>query len=256
MGEQFKKPYEKIFLDFDGTIFSEKDRDISLKNLELLRKISDKVIIISGNKFESLQFLAGSNNLNNLHIFAYCGLIEFPSKKYFEQKYYLQEKDIQNISNLINKYKYEIRGDRNVISSIAIRGIMSDREKISCKWNKELKNFGLTAGLTGNTTIEITKKGVSKLLSLENELAKLRDPKSFVFLGDEYEKGNDKYIFEKYPSHFLKINNPYETFLFLQSYINNFVPMENIFEDEKVAYAVNAFPDKLLTNQASIEGRF
>lgn len=198
----------KYLFDFDNTIFARdvKDLSVSRENLKLLELIKEKVVIISGNTKEHI-IAKLDHFINEFVLYTNMGLIKntIYGHEYFDKNYYLTKKDVEKISKIIDLKDQKIRGDKNVITSIAYSNLQYDRQEILKKINEKL-GYDLNAVSTGSSTIEITKKGASKLLAFNNEI---KDIESFAYFGDEI-NGNDQKLYQKHKKNFIVVNNPYE----------------------------------------------
>jgi molybdopterin-guanine dinucleotide biosynthesis protein A len=204
----FENYYNKFYIfDYDYTLYDNKMIELSKENINLLKNISNK-IIITNNCYSNLL------PMNNIDIYSNFGNI-YNNNTYINEEFIFDEKDIEFINKIINKIninkKYIITNRKNI--SISIKPIENRIELINI-FKPFLLNSNYEIIETGETTIEFIKKGLSKrnIFEIKNFLNNY-----ITYISD---KNDIKYsINDKIK--FLKVNNIFTTNLFLKSIIIN-----------------------------------
>lgn len=237
---------QRYIFDYDDTLVGRGNshQNASLTNKELLIRLNDDqhVAICTGNRIEAINLQScrfETRKQNQLTVFADSGINEYsldlspvvPSEDQEGTRYTLVRRispqhiidpvTIQNIFMLLHSVgigpsKLENRGD--VV--IAIRPV--DPEYRKPLWhlvNMLVEHrFAMEAQMTGRSTIEISRKGLSKKFAVE---AVLRDEPSVTYVGDELDEGNDRVIAALCEDHpglrCVRVNGPVETAFFLKT---------------------------------------
>lgn len=195
--------YNKVLIDFDNTIWSDKDIKNSINNLKILLKLIPKysIEIISGNTFDSIKSKIQSNVCNitefNIPIWAnvnsckfLCGLpVNYISD------FIIDEEDCDVISNyLLDKFNIECQKivlDDNIFN-LKIKPL-SNLERDLLINNLQLSNIlgNCKASKTGFTTVDIVSKNNDKKVLFD----KLNYSRyNTLYVGDEIDFGNDSNI--------------------------------------------------------------
>ena len=201
--------FDKIILDFDGTIW-DKDNlniDISKEILNLLNnKFKYNSIIVSGNTYSSISDRI--NLVNNILDFNVDILANFNSCLYNSGKLkcYMDKLDISDSSNHIVNYiktclnmnPIIVGNEDYFISNIKIKPLEESYRQYLCDlFNNNIFNHlnirNCKAIKAGRTTLDIIHINNNK--SLAYDFLKLSDYKT-IYIGDEVIKGNDSSIAE------------------------------------------------------------
>ena len=153
--DYFKDYYNtKYIFDYDYTLYDKDFIEISEENITLLNDIKNATVI-SNNCYSNLV------QINIENIYSNFGNI-YNTNKYIDESYVLSDEDINSIYVLIKNLNidedYKITNRRNI--SISIKPI-KNRNKVISIFNTLLnKDYQIVE--TGKTTLEFTKKGLSK----------------------------------------------------------------------------------------------
>jgi hypothetical protein len=205
----FEKYYNKFYIfDYDYTLYDNNFIELSKENINMLKNIKNKMII-TNNCFSNLL------PINDINIYSNFGNI-YNNDKYIDNNFILKNDDINNLEKIISKIdiknKYMITNRKNI--SLSIKPIENRNELINII-KPLLINSNYEIVVTGKTTIEFIKKGLSKRNIFKKE--KFLEDNSISYISDindiEY-TSNDKIIF-------LQVKNIYNTNLFLKSIIIN-----------------------------------
>jgi 2-phospho-L-lactate transferase/gluconeogenesis factor (CofD/UPF0052 family) len=230
-----RKIYDyNICVDFDDTIVSRKynityDDYISSKsNLDTLLQISKHkdVNIISGHSIEHIYDIAKKLNVNiknsNINIYANGG-VDYDHDVIYE----LYKIDIDYyIKNMIVDFgidpcKISVRGKKSNPLIISVKPL-SNQERIDLVsfLNLHLAELELTknfiAKKTGSTTVDIMHKELNKAVLIDHGII---DVNSSIYIGDEFDSGNDKEISQRLPSYHVK--DTFETNIILKTILRN-----------------------------------
>lgn len=221
--------YDNVFIDFDDTLWSrdsntsEELKDISTKNINLLSKVQD-ALVITGNSYDSLKdVLSTIDNIvwadaNSVayHRGRVCNMVE---------NNIFSEKDIVTISTYLNMEV--ICGDMKLSTNnrffptfLKIKPIKDTlaRKMLCEKVNKFLDKYirDAMAICSGRTTIDVVKRSNSKVQVFD----KVSPKGNSLYIGDEIDEGNDKEIAKKC-THCIEVKDVYETNLILRLLIDD-----------------------------------
>ena len=160
----FRNYFEKFLnnnyiFDYDYTLFSPDNKNISFKNLEILQKINNKFnncCIISNNDYDNIL------NINNINIYSNMGNL-FNNKEVLNNDFLLSENEIQYFYSIIEKLNClqdKVLTNRKSIS-ISLKPI-TDRDNFINNIMKHIDDNKFKIIKTGKTTIEFMKKELSK----------------------------------------------------------------------------------------------
>lgn len=202
--------YNKILLDFDDTIWarnyksSEIDRKISIDNLEMLNKMANKILIVSGNTYLSISkklFEVFGTNLEDCELNIWA---DVNARNYYKNEvkstiedFVLPLDKVDTVTNILNTLgiAYTFDNEKSVIN-IKVKSLSDLERTLLCAYLNEsvfsreaLSNF--VAKKTGKATVDIvaktnTKKAVFDYLNLSKE--------NTLYIGDEIDSGNDRDI--------------------------------------------------------------
>ena len=197
--------------DYDYTLFDKKYENISIENIKLLEKIKNR-LIVTNNCISNLMpindtiIYSNISNISNIN----------SNIEIIDNKYLLNEMDIKNIYEIIDKINinklFDIINRKNI--SISVKPIY-DRDTYLNKLNMDLLKTDYEAIKTGNTTIEVIKKGLSK--------RKLFIKKNFLNYNYTYitDKNDIDYDYKTDNIKYLEVKDIITTNLFLNSIIMN-----------------------------------
>jgi len=208
----YKNYYNKYYIfDYDYTLFDKDFLEISNKNIKLLEKIKNAVVITNN-------CISNILPINNVIIYSnIANLITCKNHTtIIDKKYLLDDVDIDNIKQLI--YHLEPKNSFNIINrknvSVSIKPI-ENREHFIKMCNNYLSNSNYQIIPTGKTTIEFLKKGLSKRKIFINKNFLTND---FTYITDindiEYNHTIDK-------NKMLVVKNIITTNIFLKSITMN-----------------------------------
>mgnify|MGYP003597008052 FL=1 len=202
--------YDKILLDFDDTIWarnyksSEIDRKVSIDNLEMLNKMANKILIVSGNTYLSISkklFEVFGTNLEDCELNIWA---DVNSRNYYKNEvkstiedFVLPLDKVDTVTNILNTLgiAYTFDNEKSVIN-IKVKSLSDLERTLLCAYLNEsvfsreaLSNF--VAKKTGKATVDIvaktnTKRAVFDYLNLSKE--------NTLYIGDEIDSGNDRDI--------------------------------------------------------------
>ena len=209
--DYFYKFINKNYIfDYDYTLYSPDNNTISLKNLNILEKLNNKInncCIISNNDYNNII------NINNIDIYSNIGNL-LNNKEVINKEYFLSEDEILYFNNIFNKLncsKNIILTNRKFIS-ISLKPII-DRDSFINEVNKYIDNNKYKLIKTGKTTIEFLKKNLTKRCVF-NTLDLIKN--YYTYISDF----NDINYTPKDDLKFLHVNNILTTNIFLNT-INN-----------------------------------
>lgn len=193
--------------DYDYTLADPNLLDISTENINLLKKINNK-IIVTNNCFTNLLPIEGVDIYSNISNI-------YNNNKYVDENYILHEEDIRLILKIIdniNKNKeYIITNRKNI--SVSIKPI-KNRNEITNILKQYLFSTNYDIIETGKTTLEIIKRGLCK----RNTFVKKNFlNNSYTYISDI----NDINYTSNDNLKFLHVNNIYTTNLFLKTILFN-----------------------------------
>ncbi len=206
----FNNYYNNYYIfDYDYTLYDKDFIELSKENINLLKNITNK-IIITNNCFTNLL------PINDIDIYSNFGNI-YNNNNIMDKNFIFNDEEINDIKKIINDINitnnnYTIANRKNI--SISIKSIENRNELINII-KPYLLNTNYEIIETGNTTIEFIKKGLSKR-NIFNKKNFLYD-NNITYISDKNDINytlNDKIKF-------LQINNIYTTNLFLKSIIIN-----------------------------------
>ena len=209
--DYFYKFINKNYIfDYDYTLYSPDNNTISLKNLNILEKLNNKInncCIISNNDYNNII------NINNIDIYSNIGNL-LNNKEVINKEYFLSEDEILYFNNIFNKLncsKNIILTNRKFIS-ISLKPII-DRDSFINEVNKYIDNNKYKLIKTGKTTIEFLKKNLTKRCVF-NTLDLIKN--FYTYISDL----NDINYTPKDDIKFLHVDNILTTNIFLNT-INN-----------------------------------
>ena len=202
--------YDKILLDFDDTIWarnyksSDIDRKISIENLEMLNKMADKVIIVSGNIYLNISkklFEVFGTNLEECELNLWA---DVNSRNYYKNEvkstiedFILPLDKVDTITNILNTLgiAYIFDNESSVIN-IKVKSLSELERTLLCAYLNEsvfsteaLNRF--IAKKTGKATVDIVSKANTKRAVFDYlNLSKVNT----LYIGDEIDSGNDRDI--------------------------------------------------------------
>lgn len=208
-------------MDFDDTIVSrnykidEAEREASIKNLELINKMSDRIAVISGNSYESIKAKFSDLGINlRCDIWADANANLYRDDRCIESidSLIISDDSIEIIELILDDIEFNKIG--NPISCLKIKPVEDDiRDSLVDKINSDFydRDISCTARKTGRTTIDILSSNNSKLAVLDNKYSEYR----VLFIGDEVFGGNDREIAEASNS-CINVKSVIETSLILE----------------------------------------
>ena len=187
--------YNYYGFDFDDTLKARDNSnyEVYIENMEMVDKLKDKGIIISGNNYESLGYLA--HNLKNTTIWADAFSTKFKGGKALEtlKESMIPKEHCDKICEFVTFLglgdKISIKPSKTVIK---IKPVDSKyRPVLTWALNTFFKNIGadVKAYMTGYTTIDILTSNASK-----KNIATKYD--NLYYIGDEIDSGNDRSVVE------------------------------------------------------------
>ena len=209
--------FDKVYIDFDDTIWA---RDIELeetskRNIKVLNVIAhdtDKVTIVSGNTYESIAkklYKVYGTSLKEfvIPIWADCATTLYVKGKPIKHVLAKNDLTIPHIDDLMNIVTDKVRLAKNVSVSkmyngtgvaigIKVKGLTDTERKLlhEILVEKYSDTYSFDAKMTGRSTIDIVRKGVDKTSVLENEGIFADSITKTLYIGDEFDSGNDKDI--------------------------------------------------------------
>jgi 2-phospho-L-lactate transferase/gluconeogenesis factor (CofD/UPF0052 family) len=211
----FKKYYNKNYIfDYDDTLYNSKLQVVSNENLELLKKIKNKIIVTNN-------CISNLIKINDTKIYSNIGNIlnYLNSNEILNYNFILNENDLNFINQLIDDLFFQNILDNNLIVqnrknvSISIKPI-KNRKNVLSLIKLKINDSIYDVIESGNTTIEFLKKGLKKRNTfVQKEFLN----KNYTYISDkndiEYSKNDELIYFE--------VNSLYKTNCFLKSIIIN-----------------------------------
>lgn len=199
--------------DWDDTVVGRKGTFLenSRRNIIEIRNLNS--IIVSGNSSKKVQhshyYADGAGNLYKDNLFV----------KHVDPKTIITEAVFEKIENIILEFGFspailQNRGE----TCLSIKPIVPQYRKLFLKVISDALPHDYIAFLSGTTTIDITHKNLSKLLAIKD--IKENTNKRIFYIGDEYENGNDKIVFDNEKEldiTCIKVSTPADTNIFLKS---------------------------------------
>lgn len=215
-------PYKHVLMDFDNTLYSKENMQISDENIKSVSKRKN-IQIISGNDYKTaiLPILKRSGEFHN-NVWADASSILYVDghKKYVIRKHLINPKLIKYVEKSIYE-SFGIIGkpnDNDCMSCYKMKPFTSLERKVLLKYiNEYMFNAyrikGLKAISAGRTTIDIVSSNNSKANIFK---AYQINPKDCIYIGDETEDyGNDAEIAHAC-AQYIRVANVIETNIILK----------------------------------------
>ena len=199
------KDYEYYMFDFDDTI---KQRDncnsnVYISNLELIKKLKSKCMIISGNNFNTFPYEV--RTLDDTIIWADAFSTAYKCSNVISKNLnaYISERDKSFITTLLqNTSNVNIKD-----SVIKIRPVYEYREFMTNLLNKIFKDNSINCKAYSNGTSSID---ILKIDSKKSDVIKRYLPNEIYYVGDELDLGNDESV-KDVCSNYANISDIFET---------------------------------------------
>jgi 2-phospho-L-lactate transferase/gluconeogenesis factor (CofD/UPF0052 family)/hydroxymethylpyrimidine pyrophosphatase-like HAD family hydrolase len=208
------------------------------------RGVNKKVAVCTGNSIRAIKlrrpkFPLFSANKRPLKVFADGGINEYEYTYPFDESQHDEPQPVNFIDSVWPDALFSEKSAEHIISSlcaagitpakienrgnavISIKPIDAEYRDLICDYINRiiLANSDVAARITGRTTIDISLPSVSKKAAIELLLSELGPDDNLVFVGDEFESGNDKVIADYANSECrlkcLAVKSPTDTALFL-----------------------------------------
>ncbi len=239
-----KNKYKFLVFDVDNTV-TESCSEITDDMADVLNNLKEELVFISGTKASELKKMVSSKLNRNHHILANVGTHHLLVKPIGEEEIYnevLKDEEKEEIISALKELKKEHnlipltseedqiqdRGSQITLSILGRNAPKEDKEFYDQDKEKRKKFVAFLKeilgeekyelGMGGTTSIDITRKGTDKGISLERFMKEMEITKEdILFFGDQMDSGGNDYPVVRTGIKCITVENPEETLRILKT---------------------------------------